>query len=100
LNTVIDKLYTYFGNKEKIADEIWKLFGHTNAYVEPFLGSGSVLLACPYDHQFEVINDYDCHISNVFRSETGKTRQSRFVNFGGSGGLGWVPSGIVTRNCI
>lgn len=62
------KLYTYFGNKEKIAPKVWEMFGPTKAYAEPFAGCGSVLLSCPYEHSYEVLNDFDCHIANVFRS--------------------------------
>lgn len=64
----IDKLFTYFGNKERIAEMVWPLFGQTAAYVEPFAGCASMLLSSPYYHRFEAINDADCYIVNAFRS--------------------------------
>jgi DNA adenine methylase len=64
------KLFTYFGNKEHVAKRIWELFGQTDSFVEAFCGCASVLLACPSDikHRWECLNDFDCHIANVFRS--------------------------------
>lgn len=62
------KLFTYFGNKQYIANTVWKYFGQTDAYVEPFCGSAAVLLTSPYTHKYEAMNDVDCHIVNVFRS--------------------------------
>ena len=62
------KLFTYFGNKAYVANQVWDYFGQTDAYVEPFVGSAAVLLASPYKHTYEAVNDWDCHIVNVFRS--------------------------------
>ena len=39
--------FPYFGGKRKVADEIWRRFGAVANYVEPFFGSGAVLLARP-----------------------------------------------------
>lgn len=63
-----DKLFTYFGNKQRIAPIVWPLFGETKVYSEPFCGCASMLLKSPYKHTFEVINDADCYIVNAFRS--------------------------------
>ena len=37
----------YFGGKARIAAEVWAAFGRVQNYVEPFFGSGAVLLARP-----------------------------------------------------
>ena len=64
------KLFSYFGNKQWVAPKIWQLFGQTDSFVDAFCGCASVLLACPSDikHRWECLNDFDCHIANVFRS--------------------------------
>jgi len=36
--------------------------------VEPFFGSGAVLLARPHPPKTETINDLDCHVANFWRS--------------------------------
>ena len=64
----VDKLFTYFGNKQRIAKVCWDIFGPTKAYVEPFCGCASMLLASPYEHTFEAINDADCYVVNAFRA--------------------------------
>lgn len=51
--------YPYFGGKSKIAAEVWKRFGNTPNYVEPFFGSGAVLLARPHKPGLELVNDVD-----------------------------------------
>lgn len=37
--------FPYFGGKSKVAPLIWERFGVVSNYVEPFFGSGAVLLA-------------------------------------------------------
>lgn len=64
-----EKLFTYFGNKQRIAKLVWQLFGNDNiAYAEPFAGSASILLHSPVKHSFEVINDVDCYVANAHRA--------------------------------
>lgn len=60
--------FPYFGGKSKIASEIWSRFGDVANYVEPFFGSGAVLLGRPTDPRLETINDADGYISNFWRS--------------------------------
>lgn len=60
--------FPYFGGKRKVAREIWKRFGIVDNYVEPFFGSGAVLLGCPYKPKAETINDIDNYVVNVWRS--------------------------------
>ena len=36
--------FPWFGGKRKVAAEVWSRFGTVANYVEPFFGSGAVLL--------------------------------------------------------
>ena len=58
----------YFGGKRIVAPEVWCRLGDPANYVEPFFGSGAVLLARPYEPKTETVNDLDCHLSNFWRS--------------------------------
>lgn len=62
--------YPWFGGKSRIAPEVWRRFGDTPNYVEPFFGSGAVLLARPdFDgYRTETVNDLDGHVSNFWRA--------------------------------
>jgi site-specific DNA-adenine methylase len=67
-----DKLkapYPYFGGKSKVADLVWQRFGEVKNAVEPFFGSGAMLLSrpAPFDGN-ETVNDLDGMISNFWRS--------------------------------
>lgn len=68
---VLKSPFPYFGGKSKIAAEVWKRFGPVANYVEPFFGSGAVLLANPYwpEHDMlETVNDADGLLSNFWRA--------------------------------
>ena len=62
----------YFGGKARIAPVVWRALGDTPNYVEPFLGSGAVLLARPDSHQWwdriETANDADGLLCNFWRA--------------------------------
>jgi len=59
----------YFGKKDKVAPEVWKRFGNVRGYIEPFFGSGAVLLARPHKVRgIEVANDRDGNIVNFWRA--------------------------------
>lgn len=60
--------FPYFGGKRKVAAEIWKRFGSVKNYVEPFFGSGAVLLNRPAPHTLETVNDADGLMSNFWRA--------------------------------
>ena len=66
--------FPYFGGKSKVADLVWSRFGNVPNYIEPFFGSGAVLLRRPNDHfaddgnMVETLNDFDCHVANFWRS--------------------------------
>lgn len=60
----------YFGGKVRAAAEVWRRFGEIKNYVEPFFGSGAVLLGRPIvlPNQIETVNDLDCFVMNFWRS--------------------------------
>lgn len=62
--------FPYFGGKSTVAAEVWKRFGDVKRYIEPFFGSGAVLLARPGEPPFgyEIINDFDGNVANFWRS--------------------------------
>ena len=63
--------FPYFGGKSMIADRVWKYLGDVKQYIEPFFGSGAVLLRRPpsrLEKFYEIVCDKDGQISNVWRS--------------------------------
>ena len=60
--------YPYFGGKSSIAPAIWQRLGNVPNFVDPFFGSGAVLLSRPHAPRIETVNDLDCHIANFWRS--------------------------------
>lgn len=56
------------GNKSSILHILYALFPmQYDRYIEPFGGSGSVLLGKPKPDKFEVFNDYNHNLINLFR---------------------------------
>jgi len=51
-----------------VADIVWARFGDTANYVEPFFGSGAVLLGRPHEARTETVNDKDGFIANAWRA--------------------------------
>ena len=51
-----------------MAHIVWERFGDVANYVEPFFGSGAVLLARPHEPGIETINDRDCFVANFWRA--------------------------------
>lgn len=49
-----------FGGKSRVANLIWERFGDVPNFVEPFFGSGAVLLGRPTQPGTETVNDLDC----------------------------------------
>jgi len=47
---------------------VWERFGNPANYVEPFFGSGAVLLARPHPPQIETVNDLDGYLCNFWRA--------------------------------
>ena len=61
--------FPWFGGKRKVAPEVWTRFGDVENYVEPFFGSGAVLLARPDGWRGnETINDLDGYVANFWRA--------------------------------
>ena len=63
--------FPYFGGKSRVSELIWDRFGNVNNVVEPFFGSGAVLLGRPRSHApfgTETINDLDCMVANFWRA--------------------------------
>ena len=61
--------FPWFGGKSRAAHLIWPRFGDVSNYVEPFFGSGAVLLRRPDGwHGSETINDLDCYVANFWRA--------------------------------
>lgn len=60
--------YPYFGGKRGIAGAVWARFGEVDNYVEPFFGSGAMLLSRPNVGGIETINDLDGYVANFWRA--------------------------------
>ena len=60
--------FPWFGGKSRVADIVWDRFGDVANYVEPFFGSGAVLLSRPHVPAIETINDLDCMVANFWRA--------------------------------
>ena len=60
--------YPYFGGKSRVADLVWKRLGDVKNYVEPFFGSGAMLLARPNFGNLETVIDIDGYVSNFWRA--------------------------------
>jgi site-specific DNA-adenine methylase len=60
--------FPYFGGKRTVASEIWERLGDVTNYVEPFFGSGAVLLARPHAPKTETVNDVDHFLVNFWRA--------------------------------
>jgi hypothetical protein len=60
--------FPWFGGKSCCAHLVWERFGDVPNYVEPFFGSGAVLLARPHEARIETVNDLDCMVANFWRA--------------------------------
>src|SRR3990167_7757596 len=71
ITNILKAPFPYFGGKSKIAPIVWATLGDVKHYMEPFFGSGAVLLARPnFDpsKHVETICDKDGFVCNVYRS--------------------------------
>jgi len=63
--------FPYFGAKSTVAHLVWEGLGDVKHYIEPFFGSGAVLLNRPdytNEKHIETVCDKDGFLANVFRS--------------------------------
>ena len=60
--------FPWFGGKSRASQLIWDRFGNVPNYVEPFFGSGAVILSRPHAPNVETINDLDCMVANFWRA--------------------------------
>ena len=60
--------FPWFGGKSKVAHLVWERFGDVPNYVEPFFGSGAVLLGRPTAARTETVNDLDGFVANFWRA--------------------------------
>ena len=60
--------FPWFGGKSSVAGLVWARFGNVQNYVEPFFGSGAVLLNRPHVAHTETVNDLDCMVANFWRA--------------------------------
>jgi len=60
--------FPWFGGKSTVADLVWARFGDAPNYVEPFFGSGAVLLGRPHEPKTETVNDLDGLVANFWRA--------------------------------
>lgn len=65
---VLQAPFPWFGGKSRIADLIWSRLGNPTNYVEPFFGSGAVLLSRPQAGDIETVNDKDRFVANFWRA--------------------------------
>jgi len=75
---IIKAPFPYFGGKSLIADTVWHYLGDVKRYIEPFAGSCAVLLKRPptrHSLVYEIINDIDGAIINVWRSISKKPEE-------------------------
>lgn len=61
-------LFPYFGGKRRAAPLVWELLGDVTRYVEPFFGSGAVLLGNPRRPLSELVNDRSHMVANFWRA--------------------------------
>lgn len=67
--------FVWFGGKRRVASVVWDALGDADNYVEPFFGSGAVLLGRPHDmsdgrRRAETVNDMDGFLANFWRAIT------------------------------
>lgn len=60
--------FPWFGGKSRVAHLVWDRFGEVRNYVEPFFGSGAVLLGRPGSPGIETVNDADAYLANFWRA--------------------------------
>lgn len=65
---VLTAPFPYPGGKRRAAALVWQALGSPRHYIEPFFGSGAVLLARPHAPAIETVNDADALLCNFWRA--------------------------------
>jgi D12 class N6 adenine-specific DNA methyltransferase len=60
--------FPWFGGKRAVASLVWSRLGNPDNVIEPFFGSGAVLLLRPDPPRVETVNDLDCYVANFWRA--------------------------------
>ena len=60
--------FPWFGGKSRAASLVWEALGNPPNFVEPFFGSGAVLLARPHPPRTETVNDASKFLANFWRA--------------------------------
>lgn len=69
MSDVLKAPYPWFGGKSRVAHVVWKAFGDVPNFVDPFYGSGAVLLCRPGGAgKIETVNDRDRYVANFTRA--------------------------------
>lgn len=63
--------FPWFGGKRRVAHHVWDRLGNVRNYIEPFFGSGAVLLGRPGEPGIETVNDADAYLANFWRAISG-----------------------------
>ena len=60
--------FPWFGGKSQAAELVWARLGDVSNYIEPFYGSGAILLRRSTEAKIETVNDLDCYVANFWRA--------------------------------
>ena len=75
---MLDAPFPWFGGKRRVAAEVWQRFGDVPNYVEPFFGSGAVMLNRPHSPRIETVNDKDGFVANFWRAVRADPEQTAY----------------------
>ena len=69
MSEVLKAPFPWFGGKSDVAAAVWQRFGDVPNYIEPFYGSGAMLLGRPEPFEgVETVNDKDAMVCNFWRA--------------------------------
>ena len=68
MTDILKAPFPWFGGKSRVAGIVWQRFGDVGNYVEPFFGSGAVLLGRQTTPKIETVNDLDGFVANFWRA--------------------------------
>ena len=60
--------FPYYGGKRHYAPMVWERFGKVDRYIEPFFGTGAILLGNPEPAKMEIACDLNGFIANFWRA--------------------------------